>query len=232
MLRVSFPAAVSSERASYDIQYAFTERPTHDNTSWEQAKFESCGQRYADLSDCDGGAALLNDCKYGYRVKNGVLDLALLRAPQYPDRFADQGEHEFTYSFLPHGGPLAESGVMNEAAVLNRAPFLADGFAPGRAVLPCRLVSEGISLEVMKRCEKDDSLILRLVETRGRLSAGTLHFAAAPARVCETDLVERHDGKTLSRAGKTLEVALKPFEILTLRATFPRRRAPRKGKTA
>ena len=223
MLRVSFPVAIRSEKASFDIQYAFVERATHDNTSWDQAKFETCGQRYADLSDLDCGAALLNDCKYGYRVKGSTLDLALLRSPLYPDRFADQGEHVFTYSFLPHAGTLPESEVMREAASLNRAPFIADGFEPGPAALPCRLNSDGITLEVMKRAEKDDSLILRLVEIRGRHSAGTLRFDPTPAEVSETDLMEWHDTKPLKLTGNTLKLELKPFEILTLRAVFPQR---------
>ena len=223
MLRVSFPVNVRSDKASFDIQYAFVERATHDNTSWDQAKFETCGQRYADLSDRDCGAALLNDCKYGYRVKDSTLDLTLLRSPQYPDRFADQGEHVFTYSFLPHAGTLPESEVMREAARLNRAPFVADGFEPGAAAAPCSLVSDGITLEGMKRAEKDDSLILRLVEVRGRHSAGTLTFRSVPEKVCETDLTERHDGGSLNLTGNTLELELKPFEIVTLRAEFPKR---------
>ena len=221
MLRVSFPVTVRSENASYDIQYAYVERAAHENTSWDQAKFEMCGQRYADLSDRNCGAALLNDCKYGYCVKHSTLDLALLRSPVYPDRFADQGLHEFTYSFLPHAGTLSESEVMKEAANLNRTPFIADGFASVAENMPFRLVSDGIALEVVKRAEKDDSLILRLVEFRGRHSTGTLHFASKPAKVRETDLMEWNDGKRLAVTGNLLKLELKPFEILTLRAVFP-----------
>jgi alpha-mannosidase len=221
MLRVSFPVTVRSEKASYDIQYAYVERAAHENTSWDQAKFEMCGQRYADLSDRNCGTALLNDCKYGYCIKHSTLDLALLRSPKYPDRFADQGMHEFTYSFLPHAGTLSESEVMKEAANLNRTPLLADGFESGSAAMPFRLDSDGIALEVVKRAEKDDSLILRLVELRGQHSAGTLHFASKPAKVCETDLMEWNDGKRLKVTGNMLKLELKPFEILTLRVVFP-----------
>ena len=222
MLRVAFPVNIHSEKASYDIQYAHVGRPTHDNTSWDQAKFEMCGQKYADLSDRDCGAALLNDCKYGYRVKNSTLDLALLRSSVYPDRFADRGEHIFTYSFLPHSGALSESDVMKEAANLNRTPFFAEGFASGAAALPCRLVSDGIALEVVKRAEKDDSLILRLVEFRGRHSTGTLQFNSKPAKVCETDLMEWKNGKRLDLTGNGAELEMEPFEIRTLRAVFPK----------
>ena len=220
MLRVAFPTSIRSEKASFDIQYAYVERTTHNNTSWDQAKFEVCGQRYADLSDMDCGAALLNDCKYGYRVKDSTLDLALLRAPVHPDRFADQGDHLFAYSFLPHAGALAESCVMNEAANLNRAVLTAPGFRAGKFAFPCRLESDGIRLEVVKRAEKDDSLVLRLVEIRGRNSEGTLSFTTKPEAVSETDLLEWKRGPVLPLVKNALEIKLTPFEILTLRAEF------------
>ena len=181
----------------YSCQYGYVERGTHDNTTWDQAKFEVCGQRYADISDRDRGVALLNDCKYGYCVKGSTLDLALLRSPVHPDRFADQGVHVFTYSLLPHAGSLPESCVMDEAANLNRPVLLADGFTPGKFAAPCRLESDGIRLEVVKRAEKDDSLILRLVEIRGRRSDGVLHFAAKPKKVSATDLLEWERGAAL-----------------------------------
>ena len=218
LLRTAFPVKVNSERAVYDIQYAWLERATHENTSWDVAKFEVCGHRYAGLSDRDGGAALLNDSKYGYRIKNSTLDLALLRSPVYPDRDADRGEHFFIYSFLPFAGLLPESNVMREAANLNRIPSIADGFAAGDFRFPCRLESDGISLEVIKRAEKDGSLILRLVETRGRHSTGILHFSQSPEEITETDLLEWHDSEPLLLQGNALEVKLDPFEIMTLRA--------------
>ena len=221
LLRVAFPTAIRAEQATFDIQYGFLERPTHDNTTWDQAKFEVCGQRYADLSDRDCGVALLNDCKYGYCVKGSTLDLALLRSPVHPDRFADQGSHLFTYSFLPHAGALADSCVMDEAANLNRPVLTLDGLR-GSFKAPCRVEADGIRLEVVKRAEKDDSLILRLVEIRGRHSAGTLRFAAKPSRVAETDLLEWEDGPALPLRGNTLALELKPFEIMTLRAEFGR----------
>lgn len=217
LLRVAFPLTVQSEKASFDIQYAFVERPAHDNTSWEQAKFETCGQRYADISNKNFGAALLNDCKYGYYVRNSTLDLALLRSPKYPDRFADQGEQIFTYSFLPHKHSLAESEVMREAANLNRPLLFADNYESGSAEMPFRLESDHITMEVVKRGEKDDSLIVRLIETSGGYSNGKLHFRQTPSAVYETDLMEWNLFRKLETAGKELELSLKPFEILTLK---------------
>ncbi|MHC4874276.1 MAG: alpha-mannosidase, partial [Planctomycetota bacterium] len=102
MLRAAFPTTINSASASFDIQYGYVTRETHNNDSWDMAKFEVAAHRYADLSASDYGCALLNDCKYGYKVKKNILDLNLLRSSTDPDPDADQGHHEFTYVLLPH----------------------------------------------------------------------------------------------------------------------------------
>ncbi len=105
---------------------------------------------------------------------------------------------------------------MDEAANLNR-PVLVLGGLRGSFKAPASVDSDGIRLEVVKRAEKDDSLILRLVEIRGRHSAGTLHFATKPSRVSATDLVEWENGPALPLRGNAIALELAPFEILTLR---------------
>ena len=220
MLRVAFPAAVMAHEAAYDIQYAYIRRPTTENNLTEQAQFECCGQRYADLSDGERGAALLNDGKYGYRVKGNVLDLALLRSPRYPDAEADRGEHEFTYSFLPHAGDLAAGGVIGESAVLNRQPMLFSGYEAGDAEPVCVQVSgRDISLEVVKKAEKSDAWVIRVTETAGRHSAGILRWHRRAAAVRETDLVEWHAGEEEPLEEGLQHLSLAPFEIKTFMVT-------------
>eukprot|EP01044_Picomonas_judraskeda_P003610 COSAG03_NODE_301_length_9204_cov_86.896870_6_plen_188_part_00 len=63
MLRTSFPVAVQSETAAFEIQMGTIHRPTHTNTTWDLAKSEVPAQKWADLSQRDYGVALLNDCK-------------------------------------------------------------------------------------------------------------------------------------------------------------------------
>lgn len=217
LLRVAFPVGIHAAEAVFDIQYGMVRRATHDNTSWDVAKFETAGQRYADLSDAHYGAALLNDCKYGYKVKDGVLDLALLRAPKYPDFDADMGHHEFTYSFLPHNGSLNESPVQAEAAALNRAPLLFDGYEADGAEPVCRLESEGLSLEVVKKAEKETSLIVRIVETKGEESEGVLILRDKHAVLSETNLIEWEEGPEMKDGNGRYPLKLKPFEIRTCR---------------
>jgi alpha-mannosidase len=63
--------------------------------------------------------ALLNDGKYGHSAKGNVVGISLLRSPLYPDPFADEGEHRFTYSLFPHPGDWTSAGVAREAFALN-----------------------------------------------------------------------------------------------------------------
>ncbi|MBN1211494.1 MAG: alpha-mannosidase [candidate division Zixibacteria bacterium] len=216
MLRVAFPVNIKSDRAAFDIQYGYLMRNTHRETSWDKAKFEVPAHRYADLSDDNYGTALLNDCKYGYKVLGNVLDLNLLRSPTYPDPDADRGRHEFTYSLLPHSGDLTHSDVQAHAARLNQGLEIFEGYKNVKTVLPARVSGEGLSLEVIKKAEQENCLVIRIVETHGRESKGTLTVEDTSARLVETDLMEwrefgEHD------CSQPMELTLKPFEILTFK---------------
>lgn len=217
MLRVAFDLALSSQTAGFDIQYGFVERNTHSNTSWDFAKFEVPAQRYADISTFDYGAALINDCKYGYKVRQSTIDMCLLRSPKYPDWNADQGEHIFAYAFLPHKGRFPDSPVIQEAYCFNRPPLLFPGFASEDAALPCHLESQGINLEVIKKAEKEACLVIRLVESLGRSSSGILRLRKPWNKIRETNLIEWEDGKPLKLEDHELALTLKPFEIKTLK---------------
>jgi len=215
MLRTQFPIEVHTTEATFDIQYGYIKRFTGRNTSWDLARYEVAAHRYADISDSQYGAALLNDCKYGYKVHNQILDLNLLRSPKYPDFSADIGEHEFTYSLLPHIGDLIQSNVINNAAILNQEPLRFEGFKNNAAILPCELESDNISLEVIKKSEKEDCLVIRLVETKGQRSSSVLRFNAPFKKIIKTNMIEwtNEDEKTIVDNIFTIE--LKPFEIKT-----------------
>ncbi len=217
LLRVAFPTTVRTHEARFEIQYGTVSRATHDNTTHEYAQFEAVGHRYADLSEPAFGVALLNDSKYGYRVKGSELSLSLLRAPTEPDPIADRGEHRFTYSILPHEGWPATQTVRANAAVLNQGVERFTGRAASeRWALPVTLTGEGVELAVLKRAERDGSRILRLVETLGQRAHATLTSATdAPIWLVECDLLEWKD--LGDPTAGPLELQLGPFEIRTVR---------------
>ncbi|MEX2540989.1 MAG: alpha-mannosidase, partial [Trueperaceae bacterium] len=127
LLKAAFPTSVRANRATFDIQFGNIERPTHWNTSWDWARFEVVGHKWADLSEGNYGVALLNDCKYGHDVKDNVMRLTLIKSPISPDPQADKGRHRFTYALLPHAGTWREGEVLPHGYALNlplRARFV------------------------------------------------------------------------------------------------------------
>jgi len=216
MLRVSFEVDIRSDTATYEIQYGHVRRNTHRNTSWDLAKFEVVGHRFADLSDRDYGVALLNDCKYGYKIHDNVIDLNLLRAPSNPDPTADRGEHGFAYCLFPHRDEMIAADVYSEAAQLNQPPAIFSGGSDFPVNFPVKLDSEDIILEVLKKAENDDSLIVRLYEPYGKSTRTKLYILNEVLEINETDLLE-NPIKRLKLSNKSVDLQFNAFEIKTLK---------------
>ncbi|MEA4862080.1 MAG: alpha-mannosidase [Victivallaceae bacterium] len=212
MLRVGFETTVDAPDAAYDIQFGYIKRANHTNTSWEKAKFEQPHQRYFDLSNADFGIAVLNDCKYGCRVAGREIDLALLRAPKYPDFHADIGSHKLTYAILPHRGALIDSNVMEKAANLNRHARVFKGIV--RAEMPFVLEGGTVELSALKRGYRTGNRILRLAETQGRNTKTTVVLKTS-GRLIETNMIEWSRGKAFSAPDNRIELEFKPFEVRT-----------------
>jgi len=215
LLKVAFPVDTLAVEALCEIAYGHVARPTHANTDADFAKFEVCAHRWVALGDATGGVALLNDSKYGHSVKDNVLELTVLRSPLYPDPDADQGLQRFTYVLAPFDGPAPASGIVEEAAALNRSPLVFVGRV-GAPALPVTWAGVGVSLEVLKKAEKDESWVVRLVETRGRRAEGTLRTLVPGARICVTNLMEWEDEPAEAFSGDR-SVVLTPFEIATFK---------------
>ena len=217
MLRVHFPTNIRSEQASFDIQYGYVKRNTHKNTSWDRAKFEVVGHKYADLSNNDNGIAILNDCKYGYSVLDNVIDLNLLRSPNNPDADADLGEHSFIYSFYPHQNDLIRSDVIQESTILNHPPLLFNGVKNNNSKSLINFDGKGIEITAIKKSEQSNEIIFRAVETLGKTSKGKIYFNG---KVAETNLMERRNLKPAKNVNGSLAIELKPFEIKTFRCSL------------
>jgi alpha-mannosidase len=219
-LKVAFPINVNAARATYEIQYGHVERPTHVNTSWDMARFEVCAQKWADLSEGDGGVALLNDCKYGHDCRGNVLRLSLLRSPKAPDPMCDMGRHTFSYVLLPHFGPLQYAGVVQAAYALNsplRYAFLEPG--PGVKGQPPAFVQvddRNIVVEAVKKAEDDDGLVVRLYECHNARGQAELVCARKPKEAWLCDLEEKPLAE-LEVVDGVVPFSYKPFEILTVK---------------
>ncbi|MEI7028169.1 alpha-mannosidase [Paenibacillus sp. y28] len=213
LLKAAFPVSVRSTEATFDIQFGNVKRPTHWNTSWDYARFETVGHQWADLSERGYGVSLLNDCKYGYDVKDNVLRLTLIKSALHPDPHADQGRHVFTYSLLPHQGDWVAGQTAQEAWALNN-PLTCH---PGAAAVSCqslfRCSADYVTVDAVKKAEDSDCLIVRLHEFTGARGSVRLTSAFSLVSWQETDLMERPIGKRHEQSAAEFDI--EPYEIKT-----------------
>lgn len=217
LLKVLFHTDIRSTKATYDIQFGHVERPTHWNTSWDWARFEVCGHKWADLSETGYGVSLLNDCKYGYGIKDHVMSLSLLRSPKIPDAEADMGMHEFTYALYPHLGTVIDGGVVEEGLRLNLPAQVAEGaFSDKRRLVVSS--SDAVIFDAVKKAEAEDCIVVRLHECRGGRSFVTLSSEFPVQRIVPCNMLEHDCGEAIEGAEATFEI--KPFEIKTFKLYF------------
>ena len=219
LLKVAFPVDVLAPTATYEIQWGNVQRPTHRNTSWDWARFETCAQKWVDLSEGGYGVSLLNDCKYGHDIRDNVIRLSLLRSTTYPDPDADRGEHHFAYSLLPHAGPWDERTIAASYA-LNDSLIVAEGQG-GEAGnnLQSSFISldqPNVVIETIKRAEDGRGLILRLYESQRRRGRVTLTTGFPLAKAWRTNLLEENQ-EPLPCDDNHITMFIKPYQILTLR---------------
>lgn len=217
LLKVAFPVDVLAPTATYEIQWGNVTRPTHRNTSWDWARFETCAQKWVDLSEGGYGVSLLNDGKYGHDIHANVIRLSLLRSPTSPDPEADQGEQRVTYSLFPHAGGWDERTV-GAAYALNDPLIVAPGSGSAARVLGSLLAVNAphVVIETVKRAENGQGLIVRLYESQRRRGPVTLTAGFPLARAWRTDLLEQNQ-EALDVAGREVRFEIKPYEIVTLR---------------
>jgi len=220
LLKVAFPVEVLSPVATYEIQWGNVERPTHRNTSWDWARFETCAQKWVDLSEGNYGVSLLNDCKYGHDIRDNVMRISLLRGTTMPDPQADFGEHHFVYSLLPHAGRWDENTIA-AAYTLNDPLIVTDGQGskePSVSNLQS-LVSvdqPNIVIETVKQAEDGNGVIVRLYESQRQRCPVTLTTGFDLADAWHTNLLEENQ-TALTLDGNNVTLFVKPYEIVTLR---------------
>ncbi len=226
MLKVAFPVDVLSPQATYEIQWGNVTRPTHRNTSWDWARFETCAQKWVDLSEGDYGVSLLNDCKYGHDIHDNVMRITLLRSPTMPDPLADFGEHEFKYSLYPHTGSWNEE-TQQEAYLLNDPIIVYKSkverrtsekeFSDLQSLISTS--SPNVIVETIKQAEDGDGIIVRLYESRRQRGQARVKFGSAVEAAWVTNLLEENES-ALGVDQDSIILNLKPYQIMTLRVKF------------
>jgi alpha-mannosidase len=233
-LKAAFPLDVKADRSAAETQFGHVFRATHTNTSWEAAKFEICAHRWIQVEEPGWGAALVNDSTYGHDVTRDMradggqtttVRLSLLRAPRYPDPETDQGVHRLRFALAP-GATVMDA--VREGHWINLPQRTVTG-ASGTPVAPLfSLDDDRIVVEAVKLAEDGSGdVVARLYEAAGGRATGTLTVGFPAASVTETDLLERPLADSPSyrlSAERSVELAMRPFQILTLRVARARQR--------
>jgi alpha-mannosidase len=223
LLKVAFPVNVLSPLATYEIQWGNVQRATHHNTSWDWARFETCAQKWVDLSEGDYGVSLLNDCKYGHDIHDHVIRLTLLRSPTKPDPMADFGEHEFKYSLYPHMGAWneetqREAYLLNDPILVYKSKVESKASAGSVSSLQSLISSSSpnVIIETVKRAEDGDGIIVRLYESQRKRGPVQLRVGFAVEAAWETNLLEENETE-LSVENDSILLDVRPFQIMTIR---------------
>ena len=213
ILKTAFSVDIRGVFARYDVQEGNIVRPITRNTSWEAAKFEVVAHKWADLSETGYGVALLNDCKYGYDIKEDTMRLSLLKSATDPDYSADYGTHEFTYSIYPHKEEWYNSGLEEEAFDLNSPVVVLEGASALGNESLISFDAKNIVLDAFKKAENEEAYVLRFHEFTGRRGKINLKTGLKFDSWCESDLMENPLGEWKQTA---IEVEVKPYEIKTI----------------
>lgn len=197
LAKSEFSCNVLTRKALCDTSAGFIERETHRNTTWQQARFETCHHKWCDLAETGAGVALVNDGKYGVSFEENVMSLSLLRATIRPDVTSDMGQHNFCYMIVPHAGDAVAAGINNLAFQYNVPLIKCDeewhlpDFAP-------------LYLQAAKKSEDGTMTVIRLSEQNGCRGSIKLDKCVKILNMLEETEYE------------TDVIHFKPFEIITL----------------
>jgi alpha-mannosidase len=223
ILKIAFPLNIDSPKATFDIPYGTIQRDTVNGK-------EVVTQKWADLGGADYGVSLLNDSKYGCDVNGNIVRLTGLRASTDPDPTADEGDHEFFYALYPHAGNWQEAMTVQRGYEFNTPMVMFSTDQHSGSLPPAfsfiTLEAPSIVLTALKKCEDDNSFILRCYETAGKSSQVEFRFWNAVSKASSTNLVE-WDEKELKDGrvdGTSMRLGINPYEIKTLKLELARRR--------
>ncbi len=212
MLRIAFTPAVHAERVESEIQFGCISRSALDNTSQEQAQIELAAHRFIAVGEPGLRFALLNDCKYGYSMREGVLELNALRGTNYPGKDLDQGKHSFRYALYADDQPdLAQ--VTRQAHAFNTVPVVCS-VRGGKGALAgtdsfLRVTADDVLIDTVKKAEESEALVIRTYETAGRTARCRLEAGRLGSELSIANLMERQEKPTDGSC------TYRPFDIVT-----------------
>jgi alpha-mannosidase len=218
-LRALFPLQIRTHETWAETAFGAVARTNHQNTPWDQARFEMPMHRWADLSEPDYGVSLISVGKYGYNVQGNVLGISLLRSPIYPDPYADEGEHEFIYGIYPHQGTW-RNGTIRSARYLHSSLRFTKLDDPAIHQSLLRVHGDPVELAALKKAEDSDHIVLRLYEPHGSRANTTIETAGRLRGAWLVNILENSDEPLAVEQEHRIKLSFRPFQVISLRLEF------------
>jgi len=232
-LRAQFPTTIVTSHARYEIPFGSILRPTDEESSQAKAQFECPAQQWVDLSEAKSGLALINDCKYGFRVKGSTIDMAVLRCVPYPglaqlgadgnasvgksSDFSGLGEHEFRYALYPHTSSASLGEITKAARCFNNPPIFIE-HEHGTAVPATSFISidsDSIEVVALKPTELGEGYTLRLSNVENAPVSCAVRFSIPFRSISEANLVETNVTPVAQSECRGLDLEFSAFEVRT-----------------
>ncbi len=215
-LKAAFDTAIQADGVRNEIQFGYIRRSNARSTSIEKARFEVCNHKYSDLSEANGGVAILNDSKYGISVRGGSMRLSLHKGGCRPDDHGDKGIHVCRYALLPHDTPFGAESVIRPAYAFNYRPVIVERGSVSAASL-CRVDDANVIIETVKPCEDTQkAYILRLYEAAGGYSRTHLTFSHPVKALFDCNMLEEE----LAPLDPAEPLVFTPFKIRTIKVVY------------
>ncbi|MEO7972194.1 MAG: glycoside hydrolase family 38 C-terminal domain-containing protein, partial [Thermoanaerobaculia bacterium] len=207
LLKMAFPLSTPAAQALFDQGVGVARRGVAS-----EKLYEVPAQQWAALREGGGtgaGAAIANDCKYGWdHPAADTLRLTLLHTPRIGRRFRyqakqDFGEHRVRVAITPIRAGESLAGTVRFAERLNQplrvflAPVDASSRKASAAPLQPQCLSflaleqDAVAVQAFKLAEDSDELILRLRETTGESARAELRTHLEVRDVRSLDGCER-----------------------------------------
>ncbi len=247
MLRAVFPINMEHSKFFSQVPFNVVERPIdgmmngkeappylkHADAYGVQADVKTAqevpAQKWVDVSDGKVGIALLNKTKYGHSFGNGELRITLMRSAGEPDFYPNLGKYNISYALFPHAGDW-KNGVWAEGDEFNIPAHAAE--PPSLALVKAHATrpeeasffsvdAPGVVLSGIKQSEDGNELIVRIVEVFGKETVVNLGLPVAVSAIRRLNLIENpleNVAKPVVK-GKSVEIKIKPNEIVTLGIT-------------
>lgn len=226
MLRLSMEHNVKSDIAYIGNQYGYDTVSTKDNNSMDMARHEVCAHNYVDVTQGYKGVSLMSPTKYGYHIRENILDMNLLRSSMYPGKEIDKGRHTIEWAYYIHNDTFESSQVLVTALKISQ-PLLKFEATKGENLLVkedapmfmAKIQAEHTLIDVIKPSFDNQGVVIRYYETVGMKETVEIILPNSVTQVWKTNLLEEKL-EVIPVNNHRVTMTMEPFKVETLYYTF------------